>query len=152
MLQWDLGSNLHYAEWRPNLRAGIAFVIKVSVASQPQVGANVQAVTPPPVAVAVESSQSERRFEMSSIKMPGFTADASLYKASGHYQQQSVSAAVGFGIQPALRRVETESTCGNCVCDQGQCCSATAAGCKCTSCGTTTGGSGGGVLTRGFLL
>src|SRR6266508_830871 len=61
---------------------------------------------------------------MSTMNMPGFTADASLYKASEHYQQQFVSATVAFGIQPALRRGGLASKCGDCACDEGQCCRA----------------------------
>jgi hypothetical protein len=85
---------------------------------------------------------------MNTMNMPGFTADASLYTASEHYQQRSV-ATVTFGVQAALRigGVGLNATCGNCTCDAGMCCTATAAGCKCDLCGV----SGGGVLTTGFL-
>jgi hypothetical protein len=87
------------------------------------------------------------------MNMPGFTADASLDKASEHYPQRSASAAVTFGVQAALRigGNSLNATCGNCTCDPGQCCAATASGCNCTNCGGTGGGTGGGgtVLTLG---
>jgi hypothetical protein len=40
---------------------------------------------------------------MSTMNMPGFTADLSLYKASGHYEQSSISTPMAFGVQAALR-------------------------------------------------
>jgi hypothetical protein len=88
---------------------------------------------------------------MITMNMPGFTADASLYPASEHYRQRSAGAAVTFGVQAALRigGVGLNATCGNCTCDAGMCCTATAAGCKCDLCGTVS--PGGGVLTTGFL-
>jgi hypothetical protein len=92
---------------------------------------------------------------MNTMKVPGFTADASLYKAIEHYRQRSVSAAPGFGVQASLRigGHSLNATCGNCTCDPGQCCAATASGCNCTNCGGGGGGSGsgGGVLTAGLL-
>ena len=87
---------------------------------------------------------------MKTMNMPSFTAEASLYKASNHYQQQSVSATVAFEVQAALRPGGLAATCGNCTCDAGMCCTATASGCRCDLCGGS-GGSGG-VLTRDFLL
>ncbi len=65
---------------------------------------------------------------MNTMKMPGFTAEASLYKASENYQQQS-RATVSFGVQAAL-----DSTCGACTCDAGQCCANGPGGCACLHC------------------
>ena len=87
---------------------------------------------------------------MKTMNMPSFTAEASLYKASNHYQQQSVSATVAFEVQAALRPGGLAATCGNCICDAGQCCTATSAGCKCDMCGVL--GGGGVLTTRGLLL
>lgn len=83
------------------------------------------------------------------MNAPQFTADASLYEASEHYRQQSVSATVAFGVQAALRIGGLNATCGNCTCDPGQCCTATAAGCKCENCVPVGSPGGGGVLTLG---
>ena len=38
---------------------------------------------------------------MNTINMPGFTAGASLYKTSQHYQLRSVSTPLTFGVQAA---------------------------------------------------
>jgi hypothetical protein len=88
---------------------------------------------------------------MSTMNVPGFTADASLYPASGHYRQRSTGAAGAFGVQAALQigGVGLNATCGNCTCDAGMCCTATAAGCKCDLCGAVAGGAS--VLTTGLL-
>lgn len=40
---------------------------------------------------------------MNTMNMPGFTADASLYKASERYQQGPLSAPMAFGVQAELR-------------------------------------------------
>jgi hypothetical protein len=81
--------------------------------------------------------------------MPGFTADASLSEARLHYWQQSGGATAAFAVQAALRIGGLHATCGNCICDPGQCCTATSAGCKCEACGPPGGFGGGGVLTLG---
>jgi hypothetical protein len=87
---------------------------------------------------------------MNTMNMPGFTAETALYKASEHYQQQSVSATVAFGVQAALRigGLDLNATCGTCICDPGQCCTATSQGCQCQTCS----GGGGVLTTRGLLL
>lgn len=82
------------------------------------------------------------------MNTPGFTAENALYKTSGHYQQQPVNTAVIFGVQAALRRRPFSATCGNCICDPGQCCAATSAGCNCTLC--FTGGGGAGTVLTSF--
>jgi len=99
---------------------------------------------------------------MNTMKMPGFTAEACLYRSSNYYETESTGI-VGRGatIEAALMRqgwVVTGSpgvaaiqpqllaqraggglaaTCGQCNCDPGQCCEADSKGCKCTNCGPT---------------
>lgn len=65
------------------------------------------------------------------MKMPGLTAEASLYESSRQYRMGMAGDSANTRIVPQSDR----SDCGDCSCEDGQCCSKTwTGGCKCKTC------------------
>jgi hypothetical protein len=90
------------------------------------------------------------------MKMPGFEADASLYRTSRLYRgMSSFSFAGSVAIHPALAigggglMAKCSSDDGdNCSCGAGKCCISAPHGCGCGACP----GGGGGPTTGGVLV
>ena len=67
------------------------------------------------------------------MRLPRFTAEASLYKPSEHYQKPSTGVTTASGtpaVVLALPRAGLQNTCGQCICDGP--CRITSEGCECS--------------------
>lgn len=93
---------------------------------------------------------------MNAMNMPGFTAETSLYKTSGHYQagKYAINSPINMlsAVYPALRVSDVECKtfcCAACSCcanlGNATCCNSCAASCPTSLTGGLTGGGIGGV-------
>ena len=63
------------------------------------------------------------------MRLPRFTAEASLYRRSEHYQASPTGSTEAPAVVLALAMGDLANTCGQCICDGP--CRATSSGCEC---------------------